>query len=247
VFRSQLIEDRIKGDIAHRHTMTISQLVQAMDEPATEDIRAVMLWPLLKRALGHPQGSSLQSAVSELQTWAAAGGHRRDLTRSGHDQYTPAIELMDAWWPKLIAAEFGPTLGPAGMSAIEKLQGIGDTSFEVGWWGYVSKDLRRLFAHRERAPYSRVYCGNLPHHHFSTRKLRSRCRAALRRSLQAAMSVTPQQLYGSTCPSDPEPACSDRNKWTYISAIQLPAFPYQNRPTFQQVVTLTRHLPRQAR
>ena len=244
LFRSQLIENRIKSDIAHGHTMSISQLVQSMDEPATEDIRAVMLWPLLQRALGHPRGSSLQGAISELRTWAAAGGHRRDLTRSGHDQYTPAIELMDAWWPKLIGAEFAPTLGNAGMGAIEKLNGFGGTDFAEGWWGNVSKDLRRLFAHRERGRYSQIYCGNLPHHHFSTRKLRSRCRAALRRSLQAAMSVTPQQLYGSTCPSDPEPACSDRNTWTYVSAIQLPPFPYQNRPTFQQVVTLTRHLPR---
>jgi hypothetical protein len=66
----------------------------------------------------------------------------------------------------------------------------------------------------------------------------------LRSSLRAAMSVRPQQLHGASCPSDPQPACSDRNTWTYISAIQLPPFPYQNRPTFQQVVTLSRHLPR---
>jgi acyl-homoserine lactone acylase PvdQ len=244
LFRSQLIENRIKADIAHGHKMSIAQLVQSMDEPATEDIRAVMLWPLLKRALGRPGSAGLRGAISELRAWAAAGGHRRDLTKSGHDQYTPAIELMDAWWPKLIGAEFGPMLGSSGVDAIEKLNGFGGTDFAEGWWGNVSKDLRRLFARGERGRYSQIYCGNLPHHHFSTRRLRTRCRAALRSSLRAAMSVKPQQLYGASCPSDPEPACSDRNTWTYISAIQLPAFPYQNRPTFQQVVTLTRHLPR---
>ena len=58
------------------------------------------------------------------------------------------------------------------------------------------------------------------------------------------MSVTPQQLYGASCPKDPEPACADQNTFTYASAITIPPFPYQNRPTFQQVVTLTRHLPR---
>jgi acyl-homoserine lactone acylase PvdQ len=244
LFRSQLIEDHIKADIAHGHTMSIAQLVQSMEESATEDIRTVMLWPLLERALGHPRGTSLRGAVAELRTWAAAGGHRRDLANSGHDQYTPAIELMDAWWPKLLQAEFGPMLGGAGMSAVQKLNGFGGTDFAEGWWGYVSKDLRRLFGHGERAPYSQVYCGNLPHRHFSMRKLRRRCEAALRSSLKTAMSVTAQQLYGATCPKDPEPACADRNTWTYVSAIQLPPFPYQNRPTFQQVVTLTRHLPR---
>ena len=87
------------------------------------------------------------------------------------------------------------------------------------------------------------YGGHGPRN-FDLRTLRRRCEGALQSSLTAAMSVSPQQLYGATCPKDPEPACSDRNTWTYISAIQLPAFPYQNRPTFQQVVTVTSHLPR---
>jgi hypothetical protein len=74
--------------------------------------------------------------------------------------------------------------------------------------------------------------------------LRGRCTAALRKSLLAALAVAPTQLYGVACPSGPEPACSDQNQWTYASAIQIPPFPYQNRPTFQQVVTLARHLSR---
>jgi hypothetical protein len=97
---------------------------------------------------------------------------------------------------------------------------------------------------RERARYSQAYCGNLPHRRFSPRALRNRCRAALRSSLLAALTVTPQQLYGSVCPNDPQPACADRNTWTNASAISIPPFPFQNRPTFQQVVTLTRTLPR---
>jgi hypothetical protein len=34
------------------------------------------------------------------------------------------------------------------------------------------------------------------------------------------------------------------NRFVSASAIALPAFPFQNRPTFQQVVELTRTLPR---
>lgn len=245
IFRSQLIADRVKADIAHGHKMTIAQLVQSMDEPATEDIRAVMLLPIIFRAIGHPRSPALRHALAELRAWQRAGGHRRDLNKDGHDEYTPAIELMDAWWPKLLTAEFQPLLGSAAMQTIEAMNGFGGTDFAEGWFGNVSKDLRRVFSiGHERGRYSQAYCGNAPHRRLSARALRRRCRAALQRSLTAALSVTPQQLYGQSCPKDPEPSCSDRNTWTEVSAITIPPFPYQNRPTFQQVVTLTRHLPR---
>jgi hypothetical protein len=207
----------------------------------------VILWPILKRAIGAPSDPTLRNALAELQTWVNAGGHRRasSLATAKHDDYTPAIELMDAWWPKLVQAEFGPMLGPRAMSAVEAMSGFGGTDFADGWWGYTSKDLRRVFdIGHERARYSRAYCGNLPHRHLGGAALRTRCRAALRTSLRQALTVTPKQLYGGACPSDPEPACSDQNTWTYASAIALPPFPYQNRPTFQQVVTLTSHLSR---
>jgi acyl-homoserine lactone acylase PvdQ len=250
-FRSQLIENRVKADIAHGKKMNIAQLVQSMDEPATEDLRAVLLWPIISKALGRPANPALRHALSELRSWAQAGGHRRDLTsrdpsQLGHDQFTPAIELMDAWWPKLLAAEFQPMLGPDAMKAVRSLVDFGGTDFAEGWYGYVSKDLRRVFGlGHERGAYSQAYCGNLPGRHFSAAALRRRCRAALRASLTDALSVTPQQLYtDKRCASTPEPACSDANTWTQVSAITIPPFPYQNRPTFQQVVTLTRHLAR---
>jgi acyl-homoserine lactone acylase PvdQ len=246
IFRQQLIADRIRADIAHGHKITIAQLVQSMEEPATEDLRAVLLLPIIFRAVGQPHRHALQHALAELRKWRAAGGHRRRKSASSkHDLYTPAIELMDAWWPKLLAAEFRPMLGPRGFGAVKQMIGFGGTDFAEGWFGYVSKDLRRVFGiGHERGRYSQAYCGNLPHHHFSASALRRRCQAVLQASLAAALKVTPKQLYGGVCPNDPEPACSDENRWTEISAITIPPFPYQNRPTFQQVVELTRHVRR---
>jgi hypothetical protein len=122
---------------------------------------------------------------------------------------------------------------------------FGINDFDDGWFSYPSKDLRRLFARgRERGPWSRIYCGNRPQGHLKISRLRARCRAALRHSLAQALKVSARELYGSVCPKDPEPACADQNMFTYASAIQLPPFPYQNRPTFQQVVTLTHSAPR---
>src|SRR5437588_7196754 len=124
------------------------------------------------------------------------------------------------------------------MRAVQNMLGFADTSFAEGWYGYVSKDLRRVFVFGpEQGRYSQAYCGNEPGHRFSNATLQARCRAALRRSLAAALKVSPKQLYGDSCPGDPEPACSDQNRFTEVSAIGLKPFPYQNRPVFQQVVT----------
>jgi acyl-homoserine lactone acylase PvdQ len=247
IFRSAMIADRIKADLAHGHKMNIAQLVQSMDEPATEDIRAKFLLPYILKAVGQPHSKKLRHALGLLRTWERAGGQRKSksLATANHDRFTPAIELMDAWWPKLLRAEFTPMLGGSALFTVETMVGFGATDFAEGWYGYVSKDLRRVFGiGPERGRYSQAYCGNALHHHYSAKQLRDRCRAVLRSSLAKALSVTPQQLYGGICPSDPEPACSDQNRWAYVSAIQLPPFPYQNRPTFQQVVVLKRHVKR---
>jgi acyl-homoserine lactone acylase PvdQ len=252
VYRNHLIAGRIGADIARGRKIRISQVVSAMDVPSTEDIRATEL-PLLFTALGKPANPKLRSAIATLRAWYLAGGFRKSATlaTASHDLNTSAIELLDAWWPKLLSAEFTPMIGPGAFSAIQTLLPLGGAApvsgdgFNNGWWGYVSKDLRRVYSiGRERAPYGQAYCGNAPNRRFSKQALRNRCRAALRASLLQAMTVTPQQLYGGVCPKDPEPACADQNTWTNASAITIPPFPFQNRPTFQQVVTLTRKLPR---
>jgi acyl-homoserine lactone acylase PvdQ len=253
VYRQQMIAGHIKADIAHGKKIRISQVVQAMDLPSTEDIRATQL-PLLFKALGKPRNPTLRAKIALLRAWYNAGGYRKGTSAgSTQDLYTPAIELMDAWWPKLVANEFQPMIGHSAFSAVQTMLPLGgeapesNDGFTDGWWGYVSKDLRRVFGvGGERARYSQAYCGNLPNHRFSPKALRNRCQTALRNSLRAALTVTPQQLYGpiSACSSTPEPACADQNTWTVAGAISLPSFPFQNRPTFQQVITLTRKLPR---
>jgi acyl-homoserine lactone acylase PvdQ len=246
VHRSQMISDRVRAGTRGNGKMTIAQLVQAMEEPATEDLRGYRLLPTIFKAVGKPKQSALRNALATLRAWNKAGAHRRDLNRDGADEETPAIVLMDAWWPKLVEAEFKPSLGD---KAFERLQGmlkIGDHTagspqapdFEDGWWGYVSKDLRDLFGPKPKAPYSRVYCG---------KGSQARCRRALQRSLGRALKTTPAELYGGgngKCAGDPQPACFDQNRPVVTSGVTLPPFPFQNRPTFQQVVTLTQKLPR---
>jgi len=244
--RVQMISDKVRAATKGKGRMTISQLVQAMAEPATQDLRGYRLLPTIFKAIGKPKQPALRKALATLRSWNKAGAHRRDLNRDGVDEETPAIELIDAWWPKLVAAEFKPSLGRKAFEQLQGMIGTGDLTggspeapdFFDGWWGYASKDLRDLFGPRPKAPYSRIYCGN---------GSKQRCRQALQQSLAQALKVTPAAMYGGgngKCAADPQPSCFDQNRPQVTSGIDLGPFPFQNRPTFQQVVTLTQRLPR---
>lgn len=244
--RSQMIADRVRAGTRDKGKMTIAQLVQAMEEPATQDLRGYRLLPTILQAVGRPKQPALRKALATLRAWHEAGAHRRDLDRDGKYEETPAIELMDAWWPKLVEAEFKPSLGDQAIARLQGMLAIGDHTggspdapdFFDGWWGYVSKDLRGLFGPQPKAGLSRPYCG---------KGSKARCRRALQRSLGRALKVNPATMYGGgdgKCAADPQPACFDQNRPTVTSGVTLGPFPFQNRPTFQQVVTLTQRLPR---
>ncbi len=255
IYRMQLIRNFIEKDLAGGKKMEPAQLVSAMDEAATQDIRSVQLWPLLKQVLGSPSDPRLQAAIAQLESWYADGGHRRDLNNAsisspGTYQHNEAITIMDAWWPKLLEAEFRPALGDSAFGELHGMLEYGSPNpggepsapdFADGWYGYVSKDLRDLLATNgqgaaPRGPYSQTYCG--------AGSLET-CRQALQSSLLQALSVTPQQIYGhGACAENAQASCFDMNRFVSASGVSVPPFPFQNRPTFQQVVELTKTSPR---
>ncbi len=254
IYRMELIRSFIEKDIEGGQKMDAAQLVSAMDEAATQDIRIVELWPLLKQVLGTPSNPKLVSAMAKLEEWFQAGGHRRNLHAANYEtpgtyEYNEAITIMDAWWPKLLEAEFRGALGNEAFDSLEGMLAFDGPypggepeapDFADGWFGYVSKDLRDLLAASGKgpepsAPYSRLYCGG--------GSLES-CRGALQGSLLEALSQTPAQIYGhGACAENAQASCYDMNRFTSVSGVSLPAFEFQNRPTFQQVVELTQTIP----
>jgi len=246
LFRSQMISDKVKAAIKGKKKMTITQLIQAMEEPASQDLRGYRLLPTIFKAVGKPRSPQLRKALATLKRWHQHGAHRRDLDRNGVYEEDEAVELMDAWWPKLVQAEFKPAIGGKAYAKLTEMLETGsytggsptEPNFDDGWWGYVSKDLRDVFGPRPKAPWSRRYCGD---------GSKKKCRASLQRSLAAALKVTPAQLYGGgngDCASNPQPFCFDLNRPQVTGGIELQPFPFQNRPTFQQVATPTQRLPR---
>ncbi|MEA2293893.1 MAG: hypothetical protein QOE86_1532 [Solirubrobacteraceae bacterium] len=245
--RQQMIQAPLKRQIALGKKITVEQLVQSMEEPATQDIRGLYDAPVAIKAMGKVSDPALQAAIATLQGWRAKGAHRRDLDKDGVYDDDAAVTLMDAWWPKLVQAEFGPALGAKTMDALHTMvpfdaeldpgSSPSAPAFSTGWYGFVNKDLRQLLHPKTvKGRWSRTYCGG---------GNRKRCAAALQQSLKDALAVSKAQLYGrGDCASNAQASCFDMNRSTIASAVSLPPFPFQNRPTFQQVVEVAQKLPR---
>jgi len=189
------------------------------------------------RSNAHSRSRLCGKPLDKLEVLSASGG---ELTRSS------CLRSIDRDRP----ARSADRLGTPSSTPLREAISIGAPKpgsepeapeFQDDWYGYVSKDLRDLLAANGAAgqplgAYSRIYCGN---------GSLEACRSALQASLSEALAVTPAQIYGhGACAEDPQPSCFDMNRWTEASAVTVPPFPFQNRPTFQQVAEPTTALPR---
>jgi acyl-homoserine lactone acylase PvdQ len=239
IYRSDPLDDRIRAEIAGAGKMSLVELVSAMEDAATVDLRgdAVLPWILEVLRTRPVDDPALAEALDELRAWNRAGAHRRDLDRDGHYEHTGAIRTMDAWWPRLLRAEFEPTLGEELYDAIEAVLEIDDTdrrdhlgsAFSEGWYGFVHKDLRQLLGEPVRGANSRVYCG---------KGSLGRCHRVLLRSLaQALAHDSDAELYpDGPCGVGDAQMCFETLIHRPTGGIEQPQIPWQNRPTFQQVV-----------
>ncbi len=243
-YRSDLIEDKLEAVIADGKKASLAQVVTAMEESATQDIRAVKVLPTMLAALGAaPQDAQVTAAVEKLQKWAADGGHRRDLDKDGVYEHNEAIQIMDAWWPKLLTAQFQPALGEDVVGKIREMINFGAVTagpsapqFSDGWWTYSLQDLQRVLSGQPiPGGFPVAFCGGGD---------KAACAGVLQDSLKSALAMTPAQLYGfGACTNDPQPSCWNKNRARVTAGITEPrAYPYQNRPTFQQAVSVEKDL-----
>jgi hypothetical protein len=251
IYRSQLLDNNINHYLNNGHKLSLADLINAMGNAGTQDVRGIEVLPYALQIVGHPTDPALAQAVSQLTTWVAAGAHRINRAHpgaSGNYEQTDAVRIMDAWWPLLVSADFGPVLGPTLLSRVESSFAINDqpghgtsgshlgSAWDVGFYGIVQKDLRAALRTRVAGPLNRVYCGN---------GLLVACRAALENSLRQAIAESPQQVYPSdgTCAAGDQ-MCSDSIQFRAIGAVTQPLIEWVNRPTFQQAVEIPGHGPR---
>ncbi|MBC3839725.1 penicillin acylase family protein [Streptacidiphilus sp. 4-A2] len=114
VQRVDLLNQGITSYLATGAKFTRAALVQVMEQAAVTDLRGKEVLPLLLQVINsQPVTDPAQQAlVSELSTWLQDGATIVP-TSSGATtfQNSAAIQLMDAWWPLLVHAEFEPGMG----------------------------------------------------------------------------------------------------------------------------------------
>jgi acyl-homoserine lactone acylase PvdQ len=237
VFRNLMLVKRIQGAIA-AGPIDRSDLVSAMEDAGTCDLRGQENLPLLLQVLGPtaPAGADPrdQDMRDRLAAWVTTETHRRDFDHDGNydDPQSPAI--IDAWWTRLCHAMFDANSGNAidalGLELDDgnRLAHVGD-AFDDSFYGQPNKDLRQVLGLAVADPWSRTYCGN---------GVLADCRTALWNSMsQAAADLEAE--FGSPNVADWKRLVTDEDvRHTVVGITGVPAIHWINRPTFQQVVQL---------
>ncbi|MFJ8982270.1 penicillin acylase family protein [Streptomyces sp. NPDC102282] len=249
VHRGDLLDDRVSA-LVDQGGVTRASLTRAMAEAALTDLRGEQLLPeLLKVLRSQPvTDPELNTVVQQLDSWRAAGAQRKETSPGSHAYtHADAVRIMDAWWPKLVEAEFRPGLGDSLYTALTASLATDESpaashgpsgahsgsAFQYGWWGFADKDLRQVLGQPVKGPLGKTYCGDGD---------LSACRSALLSTLKAAAAVPAATVYpgDDNCKAG-EQWCTDAIIHRALGGISQKSIHWQNRPTYQQVVEFPSH------
>jgi len=142
-------------------------------------------------------------------------------------------EVLDLRGERLVLAHAEPQLGDlASLITRDNRANNQGSSYGSGWYGYVDKDLRMLLGREVRGPYSRRYCGA---------GVLATCREALWAALDASAAEL-EKTQGPAPSSWRADATAERIRFT--SGVLPDTMRWTNRPTFQQLMSFSRHRPR---
>jgi acyl-homoserine lactone acylase PvdQ len=217
----------------------LHDVLSVVNRAATQDLRAVQVWPVVSRVLagGPAPDERSQQAANLVSAWVATGASRLDRDLDGKID-DPGAAVLDQSWNALAQAVLEPVLGnlaaPGGLldrieTRDQAPRTVNGSAYDDGWYGYVDKDLRSLRGEPVRGAYTRRYCGN-------------GVLAACRASLWAAIQSSADALAGSQG--------TDPNAWRSDATAERIDFPpgvlgqtmrWTNRPTFQQLMEFDGH------
>lgn len=241
VHRNDMLEVRLK-DLVERGNVTRADVVEAMGDAATVDLRGQEVLPAALALLNTGELSDdEQAAVDLLEEWSGADLHhramRRDRDGDGAYDDEAAVALMDAWFdpmierslPQLVALENVNGRNVSLESERDNAPGDMGSAYQHGYYGY----LRRVFdiARGESSnPYRALRCADSDDV--------DDCIAALRASLDTAIEALGGIANRDNWDAD---EAADRIEHRAIGLSSVPPIDWQNRPTFQQVVEFNRH------
>jgi len=224
--------DRVQLYTGFKTKMTESSDVTIMNHAATQDLRAVKVWPVIKQVLaGGAAPSKLAEEAAALVSEWVEDGSSRGGTNPPAD---PGAAVLDGAWTPIADAVLGPVLGEELLAQFTSMNGTDNapsstgSSYDSGWYGYVYKDLRSELGLSVEGPYSRQYCGN-----GSLEACRTSLWAAIKGAAEHLVSTqgkipTKWRAAKVRITFPPDPLMTYTMSWT-------------NRSTFQQVIEFLSH------
>ena len=263
VYRVQMLTAQIRHQFSvHHGKITRADLVQAMETAASQDLDGLTILPALLKAVGgRHEPAGVDQMLAALRAWHGTGAHRI-LSSASDAQYeqADAVAIMDQLTPAVIRALFDPLFAAGGTNSggydvfpmgfvNEPFNGGGHlgSAYDGGWEGYTIKALDQFTGTGVAQPFSSVV----------TAKLcggggLSGCGPALDAALESAYQALVKANGGSknvaTWTQDANTVAAGLTMPAYdaigfrsLGIVGQPSIPWQNRPTFQQVVSFPAH------
>lgn len=214
---------------------TPASVTAAMNEAATQDVRAMELEPVLSKVLRGSAAPDARTAqlLDLLDQWHDHGGSRLDRDGDGLID-DPGAAIMDAAWTEWADAWAAPVLGGLGdqLSTVVRRFDAPPRGQYGGWHVWMDKDLRTLLGDPVKGKFGERYCGGGD---------LDRCRASLWDALRAAG----EQLT-ATQGADPAAwrASATAERIKFVPGVLTYTMAYTNRPSgIQQVISFDGHRP----
>jgi hypothetical protein len=211
-----------------------------MNASATQDVRAIVMLPLLNKLLrGTTAPSPLAQQMLDLMNqWRQHGGNRLDLNNDGLIDY-PGAAIMDAAYPNIVDNELAARLGQTLLPQLDSLSSRFDAppgGQLSGWYQYFDRDIRGLLHAKGKKgskgkkgrladQFNLTYCGK---GHLSL------CRSEVWNAIQAAGN----QLANQQGPDPNAWRASATAEEIHFRPLPLLTMRYTNRPSgIQQVIS----------
>jgi hypothetical protein len=274
VYRSVLLVNQLKAQLAsHNSKLTRANVVQAMETAATQDLDGVTVIPqLLAYLQNRTEPTQVRAMLTQLQQWVTAGAHRKKATAADTQyDHAAAVAINDVVIPAVIRAIYDPLLAGDGLGPVGTTGGAtalgysilpmpfvntpnsGGThlgsAFDTGYEGYLLTTFQQLRGQSVADPFSsaitNTWCGGGP----------STCGVAIDKALAQAYQTLVTANGGAANVAawtlSPDAAAAkqtmpvfDAIQFRALGVVGQPAVDWQNRPTFQQVVSFPRHRSR---
>jgi acyl-homoserine lactone acylase PvdQ len=217
--------------LERKHKWSPASVTAAMNASATQDVRAILMVPLLAKLLRGSTAPSpqAQQMLNLLVAWRGHGANRLDLNNDGLIDDSGAA-IMDAAYPSIVNNELASRLGPPLITQLSTLVTRFDQppgGQESGWFQYFDRDIRGLLAkHRIPDRFNLSYCGK---GHLK----------ACQRQIWTAIQAAGNQLTAQQGTADPSAwRTSATAEQIHFKPLPLITMRYTNRPSgIQQVIS----------